>query len=442
MARVVILPVPATGHVNPTLPLAQALLARGEEVSYCLPDQFMAEIAASGAVYLPFHSSGRGFAWRAVSCEELFISMPLQQAVLSLEALPHVLDILRHEQPDYLIYDAYCVWGRLAARILHLPAVRFNTSLILNDDLGSDFQTLLDQAEHATVARTAEGTWPREDAPVTFRRVVEHLCAPFGLPPFDVKSFFTDAEPLNLAPIPPAFQPGSEGFDSRFHFVGPSLSPREAATNFPLAQLTGQPTLYISLGSVCNRETAFIKTCLAAFGEPGSATSGDSGMPPDRQPEHEDSRWQVVLASGAVDMAQVGPVPDHFVVRPSVPQLDVLQQAAVFVTHGGMNSVMESLWFGVPMVVVPQMAEQAMTARRVEELGLGRKLEKAEVTAQSLREAVNQVAADHAMQARVRQMQETMRHMGGAQAAADAVIAFTRTEGQMAWSWPARQDDA
>ena len=441
MARVVILPVPATGHVTPTLPLARALLARGEEVSFCLPDEFMATIAASGAVYLPFRSSGRGFAWRAVSCEELFISMPLHQAVLTLEALPHVLDILRHEQPDYLIYDAYCLWGRLAARILHLPAVRFNTSLILNDDLGPDFQVLLDQAEHASIAPTAGGPWPEDDAPVTFRRVVEQLCAPYGLPPFDVRSFFTDAEPLNLAPIPPAFQPGSERFDSRFHFVGPSLAPRDEPTDFPIAQLTRDNTLYISLGSVCNRETAFIKTCLAAFGGAGSDPS-DSRVSRDRQPEREEPRWQVVLATGAVDMAQVGPVPDNVVVRPSVPQLDVLERASVFVTHGGMNSVMEALWFGVPMVVVPQMAEQAMTARRVAELGLGLTLEKTEVTARALQEAVNQVAADHAMQARVRQMQETLRHMGGAQAAADAVIAFTRTEGQKGWSWPALRHGA
>jgi UDP:flavonoid glycosyltransferase YjiC (YdhE family) len=92
------------------------------------------------------------------------------------------------------------------------------------------------------------------------------------------------------------------------------------------------------------------------------------------------------------------------------------------------------------VVVVPQMAEQAMTARRVEELGLGLKLEKSEVTARSLREAVNTVASDHAMKARVRHMQETMLHMGGAQAAADAIIAFTRTEGQKGWSWPSLRD--
>jgi UDP:flavonoid glycosyltransferase YjiC (YdhE family) len=436
MARVVILPVPATGHVNPTLPLARALLTRGEEVSFCLPDGFMAEIAASGATYLPFQSTGRGFAWRPVSCAELFVSMPLHQAVLCLEALPQVLDILTDEQPDYLIYDANCLWGRLAACILRLPAVRFNTSLILHDGLGPDFQTYLDQAEQASIARTPGAAWPSDNAPVTFRRVVDHLCASYGLPPIDLKSFFTDAEPLNLVPIPPEMQPGIERFDSRFHFVGPSRAPRPEPADFPSLDLSGDPTLYVSLGSVCNRETALVKTCLAAFGDTDPATA-DAGVSSDRQPECAGPPWQVVLASGAINMASIGSVPDNFLVRPSVPQLDVLQKASVFVTHGGMNSVMESLWFGVPMVVVPLMAEQAMTAGRVDAMGLGLKLEQSALTAQSLREAVNQVAFDHAMHARVRQMQKTLRTMGGAQAAADAIIEFTRNEGQRTWSWPA-----
>jgi UDP:flavonoid glycosyltransferase YjiC (YdhE family) len=77
------------------------------------------------------------------------------------------------------------------------------------------------------------------------------------------------------------------------------------------------------------------------------------------------------------------------------------------------------------MVLAQQMAEQAVTARRVERHGLGLALEKAEITAQSPQDAVNQVAADHAMQARVRRLQGTIRQMGGAQAAADAVIAYS-----------------
>jgi len=66
----------------------------------------------------------------------------------------------------------------------------------------------------------------------------------------------------------------------------------------------------------------------------------------------------------------------------------VLQQTSVFVTQGGMNSVMESLYFGVPMVVIPQMREQEMTAQRCAEFGLGIALDQSNLTAEKLRAAM------------------------------------------------------
>ena len=369
-----------------------------------------------------------------MSCEELFVSHPLHQAVLSLEVLPQLLAIVREERPDYLIYDAACLWGRLAARILRLPAVRFHSSFVLNERLGPVFGALLDQANRVSMPRTAEGPSPGGDAPITFRGAVEHLCAAYNLPPIGLQDFFDHAEPLNLVPIPPAFQPGVESFDARFRFVGPSIAPRHTPTAFPFEQLTPQPTLYISMGSVCNREVDFFKTCFSAFGRAEATTAEPEPLPDPAHGAGEPPR-QVILATGAADVAALGPVPENFVVRPSVPQLEVLQRTTVFLTHGGMNSVMEALWHGVPLVVVPQMAEQAVTARRVAELGLGLALEKPAVTAASLREAVGRVAGDQEIRARVRRMQETVRQMGGARTAADAVIRFSRTEGQKSWSW-------
>ena len=80
-----------------------------------------------------------------------------------------------------------------------------------------------------------------------------------------------------------------------------------------------------------------------------------------------------------------------------VPQIEVLQRATAFVSHGGMNSVNESLSHGVPMLVIPQMGEQMIIGRRVEELGAGLYIEKAEVTADKLREGVRRLLADAAL---------------------------------------------
>jgi MGT family glycosyltransferase len=102
-----------------------------------------------------------------------------------------------------------------------------------------------------------------------------------------------------------------------------------------------------------------------------------------------------------------------------------------------MNSTMESIAYGVPMVVIPQMPEQAVTARRVQELGLGVALEADEISPKMLRDAVIRVAEDPAFRERVREMQRLAREAGGYRRAAEAIIQFSRvgtlTAGQPAF---------
>jgi UDP:flavonoid glycosyltransferase YjiC (YdhE family) len=437
MAKVLILPLFAYGHITPTLPLAQELVARGEEVSYCLPEKYRPAVASTGAGFVPYQPSGRGFRWRPLSCEDLFFWQPLHMAVFSLEALPQLIEIMYEQQPDYLIYDISCLWGRLAARLMQLPAIGFHTTFVFNEYLGPIFWTLLQQAERASMPCLADAHSSGVEQQVTFRSVVEQLCSTYHLPLIELKSFFDHAERLNLVSIPPAFQPGVENFDDRFRFIGPTIVQRREATDLPLAQLKPQPTLYISLGTVCNHEMHFFKTCFAAFGKTGAATNRYRLLP--RRGRNEEERaWQVILATGKSDPATLGTVPQNFVVRPYVPQLDVLQQTTVFLTHGGMNSIMEALYYGVPLVVIPQMTEQVITAKRVEELGLGIAVEKSSLTAKSLQEAVIHVAKNQEIHRRVHQMQGTFRQMEGARSAADAVLHFSRTDGQKGWSWPSQ----
>ena len=60
---------------------------------------------------------------------------------------------------------------------------------------------------------------------------------------------------------------------------------------------------------------------------------------------------------------QLGTIPDNFIVRHQVPQLEILQQVDVFVTHGGMNSVHEGLYYGVPQLVAPSHFEQYLNGK-------------------------------------------------------------------------------
>lgn len=127
-----------------------------------------------------------------------------------------------------------------------------------------------------------------------------------------------------------------------------------------------------------------------------------------------------------IDPESLEDIPANFTIRQSVPQLEVLEKADLFISHGGMNSTMEAMNAGVPLVVIPQMYEQELTANRVDELGLGVYLPKEEVTVSSLQEAVQAVSSDQELLSRVKNMQKDVKEAGGAERAAAEIEAFMK----------------
>ncbi len=222
---------------------------------------------------------------------------------------------------------------------------------------------------------------------------------------------FSLFEKFNIVFIPKELQPENETFDDSYLFVGPSIAPRRDASDFPFEQLNPElPLLYISLGSIFTNQTEFYKKCFEAF---------------------EDQPWQVVLSIGKnTDPATVGPVPKNFLLSGYVPQLELLPRTSLFVSHGGANSFMESMYFGIPVVLIPQQIEQHITAERAVELGVGALLERDDVTAQTLREAVERVAHDASYREHAQQMQQSIRKEGGYNRAVDGILHFTEVQTQ------------
>jgi len=234
----------------------------------------------------------------------------------------------------------------------------------------------------------------------------KQLCEAYRVPPSDL--YGEVAAPLRIVFLPKEWQPAGHALDNSYLFVGPSILPRDGESDFPFDQLSDKlPILYISLGTVVSNQPTFFQLCLEAFG-------GQS--------------WQVVLSVGKqMDRAALGPVPDNFLVAPYVPQLEILPRTHAFVTHSGMNSTMESLYYGVPMIAIPQDTEQMITARRIAHMGLGVMLERKAVNAATLREAVERVTNDASFRQRAQIMQRIIRREpSGYQHAADAIIQFAQ----------------
>ncbi len=163
----------------------------------------------------------------------------------------------------------------------------------------------------------------------------------------------------------------------------------------------------MSLGTLFNADPAFYRMCFEAL----------------RRLD-----VQVVLSVGRrISIPDLGTPPANVLVRAHVPQLEILKRASAFVTHGGMNSVSEGLFYGVPLVVVPQMSEQYIVGRRVEELGAGVFMTPEAVTADSLHHAVSRLLLDDTFSTVARAIGESFRVAGGVTRAADVVQGMTRS---------------
>lgn len=441
MATHVFLNVPGHGHVNPTLPVAQELVRRGERVIYYQTEGFRAAVEATGAIFRGYESQiGRGQPPANLTSGSMpSTPLPLRMVDESAEVLPQVIERIRADQPDYILYDTLCLWGKLATRALHVPSIllcpsyapssQFNPSKMMGLGGSKNSPTSDGNAasEKTNSFANAGGGSAGANGPVmdlsavfaAFRQLdgrLADLCRAHGVEPFQAQEMFLGSEALNIVFIPKEFQPGGETFDEqRFVFVGPSIQPRLDTSNFPFDQLSGRTTLYISLGTVFNNQATFYNMCFAAF---------------------KDEPWQVVLSTGRrIDPTTLGPSPANFLVRPQVPQLEVLQHASLFVTHCGMNSTMESLYYGVPMVGVPQMPEQLMTARRIQELGLGTMLDQQTLTVERLHTTVKSALDSANYRAKAQAMQQQVRNAGGYQRAVDAIMSFAQSQRRpMTWA--------
>ena len=187
----------------------------------------------------------------------------------------------------------------------------------------------------------------------------------------------------------------AETFSPRYAFIGPSLPETAHEPDGP-----GPRRLYVSLGTVNNRNLPFYRACVEAFRAPG---------------------LDVTMAVGeATDPAALGPLPAHITVRPRVDQLAVLARSHVFLSHCGMNSVSESLYLGVPLVLFPQQQEQALVARRAAQLGAGLLLKRA--APQAIRQSVLQVLGQPSYTACARAMSADLRAAGGARLGAEKIL--------------------
>ncbi|TCP68605.1 nucleotide disphospho-sugar-binding domain-containing protein [Baia soyae] len=375
---------PAFGHMNPTLTVAKELVRRGEEVVFYTTDDFTDGVKKAGAeiqVIDPIFNPINFFEKVDPHGDQSFLKPPIHLMTQYMDEARlkarELMDQVKSEKADVAIYDPMCVWAKEIIHTLDIPAATFYSSFAFHK-------------EAPTLQKWVDQYFEPEEQQIL------HL--------------FTTAEKLNIVSNPKEFQYDVEFFDHRYAFVGPLISDRHVTSDLLLDSLSSQPILYISLGTILSNAD-FYKNCFEAFGE---------------------THWQVILNIGPkTSMEELGSIPKNFIIRPFVPQLEVLKHTDVFISHGGMNSIMEALWFGVPTVAIPQSTDQPLVAERLTQLGLGESIQPDQVTAEQLRETVNKVSQSESVRVNLQAMRQAMQEANPVQQAADRLQSLAKQQAVM-----------
>jgi len=386
MLKIVFFCIPAHGHTNPTLEVVRELTTRGHQVWYYSYNMMREKIESTGAVFVSCDDCDMETNLSTKDAARMGKDLALSTRILvdtTLALDDKVCADMERLKPDCIVADSMAAWGKAVAMKQGIPFVSSTTTFAFNQ-------------HSAKIMKQSFGDFLKM---LLFMPEVSKQIKRLQKKGYPVKNILdilqNDNNTHTIVYTSPEFQPCSETFSDRFAFVGPSIRPAVEEI-----KKTGDKLVYISMGTVNNDRMLLYKNCISALADTG---------------------YQVILSVGnLVPVEDFGTLPENISVFSHVDQIAVLQQADVFVSHCGMNSASESLYFGVPLVMLPQTAEQSGVAERVYQLGAGIKLAKTDEA--SILYAINTMLTDDNYKQNAMALSESFKQCSGAKGAADKII--------------------
>jgi len=344
--------IPAHGHTNPTLGLVKEMVSAGHEVYYFSFKDFKEKIEKTGAHYISCDESDFEMEDKdngeKVAKDIAFATELLVKSTLALDEL--IANKIKEINPDLIVSDSVSYWGKLTAIKYNIPYVSSTTtfafnkhsSAYMNHGLGELFKMLF--------------AMPKVNKQLNILRKS-------GYPVKSILDIIQNDNNTNtIVYTSKYYQPCADTFSDKYRFIGPSIRPIE--TPF---EKTSKVTVYISMGTVLQNHDIY-RYCIEALSK---------------------TDYQVIISAGSSEVP-FKDLPDNIKIYDFVDQMAVLSITDVFITHCGMNSASEGLYYEVPLVLCPQTNEEVAVAKRTEELGAGIWL-KSVNSANTILDAVNKI---------------------------------------------------
>lgn len=386
MSKIVFFCIPAHGHTNPTLGVVRELIHRGHQVWYYSYNNMREKIEDTGAIFISCDDYDMEQKLTPQDATRIgkdlaFSTQILVDTTLALD--DKVCADMEQLQPDCIVADSMAVWGKAVAMKLGIPFVSSTTTFafnkysakIMKQSIGELFKMIF--------------SMPKTN------KHIKRLQAK-GYPVKSILDIIQNDENTNtIVYTSPEFQPCSDTFSDKYAFVGPAIRPA-----LDKIEKTKEKLIYISMGTVNNDMLPLYKRCITAFAN---------------------TDYQIIMSVGdLVSIWDLGQIPSNISVFAHIDQIAVLKKADAFISHCGMNSANESLYFGVPLVMLPQTTEQNGVAERVSQLNAGIRLYKTDST--SILNTVNCILSEPSFKQNAKVISDGFKQCSGVAGAANKIM--------------------
>jgi MGT family glycosyltransferase len=396
MTRFLFVVPPLAGHVNPTIAVGAELASRGHHVAWVGHASVLASLLPHGAELFGTDST--------LAADNLSVIVARAQGLRGSEAfrflwkdfiiplgeamLPDVETAVKQFAPDVLIVDQQAIAGALVAR---RHGLRWATSATTSSELANPFAIFpmfgAWIAEELRAFQHRAGISAR-DAALGDLRFSEQLVLAFSTP-----------ELVGGGPFPPEWL-----------FVGPAIGMRPIAGEFPWSWLDPKRLhVLITLGTVNAASGGRFLSVAAA----GATRLAD--------------RLQAIIIAPDGMLDATAP---SVLVRPNVPQLNLLSHLDAVVCHAGHNTVCETLAHGIPLVVAPIRDDQPIIAQQVVDAGVGVRLKYGRVNSGEIVEALLAVLENPSYRQAAQRIRASFRAAGGCSAAADRLESLASSQAE------------
>ncbi len=410
--RIGFISVPLTGHLNPMTALARQLQSRGHEIVFFGTPDTEPAVRAAGLKFVSYGEKelpkGTGIYDPVAKLHGMevmqYTSMHISP-ILTEVALAYLPQKMLEAGIEAVVIDTIYFYAELVPLSLDLPYVHIWN--VLHIDFSGETPPCLftlpyeDSEEARATYREAVGSFASFFTPLV--SIATTYATRMGLD-IDWTNPAATLSPLAvITQTPKVFDYPGMPTVPQFHFAGPfhDGSGRVPAP-FPWEKLDDRPLIYASLGTLVNGLDFIYKAILESLA---------------RFP-----KFQAVLSIGkSVNPEDLGTIPSNVIVVKGAPQLELLKRASLCITHAGMNTTLECLAQGVPMVAIPISYDQPGAATRIAYHGVGEYVTVDDLTTERLTELIQKVQDHPSYREKAHSIQEAITKIRGLEFAADVI---------------------